>query len=49
MALGKELNKIKIKELMKLDDDLEEVKQLRQISAPPDALTSFFVKILSRL
>ncbi|CAG8595380.1 6112_t:CDS:2 [Ambispora gerdemannii] len=46
-ALGKELNKIKIKELMKLNDNLEEVKQLSLISAPPDALTSFFVKILS--
>ena len=49
MALGKELNKIKIKELMKLNNDLEEAKQLRLISAPLDALTSFFVKILSRL
>ena len=40
---------VKIKELMKLNDDLEEIKQLSLISAPPDALTSFFVKILSRL
>ncbi|CAG8570409.1 8227_t:CDS:2, partial [Paraglomus brasilianum] len=46
--LGKELNKIKIKELMKLNDDLEDVKQLSLISTPPDALASFFVKTLSR-
>ncbi|RIB12285.1 hypothetical protein C2G38_2201078 [Gigaspora rosea] len=45
--LGKELNKIKIKELIKLNDDLEEIKQLSPVLAPPDALTSFFVKILS--
>lgn len=45
--LGKELNKIKIKELMKLNDDLEEIKQLILVLAPPDTLTSVFVKILS--
>lgn len=52
MALEHELNKIKIKELMKLNvnlEDLEDVKQLSLISTPPDALTSFYVKILSRL
>ncbi|GES93377.1 hypothetical protein GLOIN_2v1707386 [Rhizophagus clarus] len=46
--LEMELNKIKIKELMKLNDDLEGAKQLSLVIAPPDALTSFFVKILSR-
>ncbi|CAG8758987.1 2600_t:CDS:2, partial [Gigaspora margarita] len=44
--LGKELNKIKIKELMKLNDYLEEIKQLILVLAPPDTLTSVFVKIL---
>ncbi|RHZ84369.1 hypothetical protein Glove_82g24 [Diversispora epigaea] len=48
VALEQELNTIKIKELAKLNVNLEEVKQLSLISTPPDALTSFFVKILSR-
>ena len=49
MGLGQELNIIKLKELMQNDNDLKEINQLSLIPAPPDAMTSFFVKILSQL
>lgn len=44
MALGQELDKIKIKELMKQNGDLEEIKQFSLISAPPDAITSVILR-----
>ncbi|CAJ0645063.1 10555_t:CDS:2, partial [Entrophospora sp. SA101] len=40
VALGQELEKIKIKELMKLNNYSEEIEQLSLISVPPDGLTS---------